>query len=413
MGASIHDSSHALGEFRSSYREHHGFVWHALHRFGLQPISIEDAVQDVFMVAYRRRDVRHGRSTKAWLYGIARRVASNHRRADRRHAARVEALAQTAGPGPRPIPEAIVELDRHLAALSSDDRELFVLSELEGLSGPEIAKLLGRNVNTVYTRIRKLRTDLPCDPRLPLARRARPRASNRGWAALLPMLNTTSLVKSTGLTVGVGGGTALGASLGAVAVAAVVGWSATRRPEAPAPNPVASVPSGHAAPEPSVPPRPPSVESLSAAVPVAVSAQAPVPPPHRTAPDLPSRSVVPESASPRRGVRSHASAPPRASRLAAENALLEDANEALREHDYATALRRSNEHATAFPQSVLADVGAVVRIRALCGLRKTPQARAEAKLLTARHPTMAVLRRLAKSCAVAPRDPTEVDTTGT
>lgn len=405
MGGSVQDSSFALREFRASYREHHGFVWHALYRFGLDTGTIEDAVQDVFMVAYRRRDVRRSRSTKAWLYGIARRVASNHRRAAGRHAARVEALAGTAAVGQRPTPEAVVDLDRHLSGLAPADRELFLLSELEGLSGPEIAKLLGCNVNTVYTRIRKLRTQLPDGTAISSARRARPRASKRGWAALLPVLETSSLAKGVGLGASVGSGATLGWSVvGALAVSAIVGWSVTRTGEVASPviDPASRthVPKGELTPLSPQPQVDAGAQALEAALPS----------------DTPEAKVLVERtsalASGRRSARQEKQAETRTSSLARENAMLEDANEALREHDYAMALRRADEHARTFPASVLADVASAVRIRALCGLGKTPQARAEARLLTARHPTMAVVRRLAKSCAASPRVPADLDTTG-
>ncbi len=44
-----------------------------------------------------------------------------------------------------------------LAEQPSDQREVFVLAELEGLSGPEIAAALGAKLNTVYSRLRLAR----------------------------------------------------------------------------------------------------------------------------------------------------------------------------------------------------------------------------------------------------------------
>jgi RNA polymerase sigma-70 factor (ECF subfamily) len=46
-----------------------------------------------------------------------------------------------------------------LDGLSDDKREVFVLTELEQLSAPEIGLLLELNVNTVYARLRAARAD--------------------------------------------------------------------------------------------------------------------------------------------------------------------------------------------------------------------------------------------------------------
>ena len=156
MSEMVQVADDALRDFRSVYRAHHGLVWHALFRFGVTPNAIEDAVQDVFVVAYRRRLDYAGPSTKAWLYGIARRVASNYRRSNRRRVQRHRAIAAT---GRRSSSagthEAIHSLDRYLASLRADDRELFILSELEGMTAPEIADTLGCSIGTVASRLHR------------------------------------------------------------------------------------------------------------------------------------------------------------------------------------------------------------------------------------------------------------------
>jgi RNA polymerase sigma-70 factor (ECF subfamily) len=49
-------------------------------------------------------------------------------------------------------------LHRLLDSLDDDKREVFVLSELEEMSGPEIAEALQLNLNTVYARVRAARS---------------------------------------------------------------------------------------------------------------------------------------------------------------------------------------------------------------------------------------------------------------
>ena len=64
---------------------HFDFVWRSLGRLGVPPEGIEDAAQDVFLVVHRRLADFEGRSSlTTWLYGIALRVARDHRRRQRR-----------------------------------------------------------------------------------------------------------------------------------------------------------------------------------------------------------------------------------------------------------------------------------------------------------------------------------------
>ena len=79
-------------DFVAVYRKHVGLVWRALRSAGLPDTVLEDATQEVFLTYYRRRDEFRGDSSVGtWLWGIARRVASNHRRGERRFARRLAA----------------------------------------------------------------------------------------------------------------------------------------------------------------------------------------------------------------------------------------------------------------------------------------------------------------------------------
>jgi RNA polymerase sigma-70 factor (ECF subfamily) len=53
--------------------------------------------------------------------------------------------------------EGVKLLDAVLGELDEDLREVFVLSELEQMSAPEVALALSLNVNTVYSRLRTAR----------------------------------------------------------------------------------------------------------------------------------------------------------------------------------------------------------------------------------------------------------------
>jgi RNA polymerase sigma-70 factor, ECF subfamily len=119
----------------------------------------------VFVVVHRRFGAWDQRaSLRAWLFGVAKRVASKHRRGIERHARKVAALP--APISPRELDERVadrVRLARIAAAideLAPERREVYVLAELEGLSAPEIADALGCKLNTVYSRLRRARADL-------------------------------------------------------------------------------------------------------------------------------------------------------------------------------------------------------------------------------------------------------------
>ena len=149
--------------FPDLYDDHIDLVWRALRRLGVADASLEDAAQEVFVVAHRKLDTFEGRSSvSTWLYGISVMVARNFRRTARRHAeAPLEPRDEESHAS---VPDEVSEagqasriVERLLESLSEEKREVFVLAELEELSGPEIAATLGLNINTVYARLRAAR----------------------------------------------------------------------------------------------------------------------------------------------------------------------------------------------------------------------------------------------------------------
>jgi RNA polymerase sigma-70 factor, ECF subfamily len=145
------------------YEEHFEFVWRYLSRLGLPAHGLDDAVQDVFVVAYRRMAQFEGRSSlRTWLAGIAMRVAAEHRRRLRVKDEQVppgEDIVD-AHPGPHEAAvasEALRMVDELLGKLDEERRAVFVLADLEGMSAPEISQALGIKLNTVYSRLRTAR----------------------------------------------------------------------------------------------------------------------------------------------------------------------------------------------------------------------------------------------------------------
>jgi RNA polymerase sigma-70 factor (ECF subfamily) len=159
-------------DFDAFYREHFRFVWRIVRRLGIDGHQVDDAVQDVFLVVHRRLGDFEGRSAaKTWLYGIVRRVVADHRRTLRRKPGHDTAAAPPesdldAITGGEPSPQASVEqaervrlLHRLLGELDEDKCEVFILSELEGLTMAEIAEALDVNANTIASRLRAARRE--------------------------------------------------------------------------------------------------------------------------------------------------------------------------------------------------------------------------------------------------------------
>lgn len=150
-------------EFEALYTEHFAFAWRMLLHFGVAEGQVEDAVQDVFVVVHRRLDRWDRRSARSWLYGIARRVAADHRRARARHQRKLDALPKAQAPTlERQIAdrELLAMLEAALAKLDPGPREVFVMAEIEGMSAREIAELLELNPNTIASRLRRARAEL-------------------------------------------------------------------------------------------------------------------------------------------------------------------------------------------------------------------------------------------------------------
>jgi RNA polymerase sigma-70 factor, ECF subfamily len=154
-----------LADFRTVYREHARFLYAILRRLRVPDHEVGDALQEVFLVAYRRRaSFTASAPLRSWLYGIALRVARSYNRkaAVRRFffaAGREEgdAAAPTHDHDQVERKEALAIIDALLEQLPRKQREVFVLAELEGLTAQEIAPALGCNVNTVYSRLRLAR----------------------------------------------------------------------------------------------------------------------------------------------------------------------------------------------------------------------------------------------------------------
>jgi RNA polymerase sigma-70 factor, ECF subfamily len=145
------------------FRDHVEAIWLLVARLGVPRHSIDDIVQEVFITVSRRRaDIAEGQA-RAFLLSTAVRLSANYRRRAhvRREVGGIE-LEQNASPQPN-AEQLLTEkrmrelLERTLGHLSEAHRTVFVLYELEGLSGKEIAAALGLPANTVASRLARAR----------------------------------------------------------------------------------------------------------------------------------------------------------------------------------------------------------------------------------------------------------------
>jgi RNA polymerase sigma-70 factor (ECF subfamily) len=154
-------SSDAVREFTVVYEAHFDFVWRSLRRLGVPHATLDDAVQEVFIVVHRRlAEFEHRSTLKTWLFGIAVHVAQKAARDPRRQS--LEDLPEPPVQATSPQDEAsrreaIRLLYAILDELDSEKRAVFVMCELEQMTAPEMAEALGVPLNTVYSRLRAAR----------------------------------------------------------------------------------------------------------------------------------------------------------------------------------------------------------------------------------------------------------------
>ncbi len=149
-------------DFAGLYAMFHDGLRRTLACLGVPPAAVDDALQEVFVVVHRRLDdPARVHCLKGWMYGIARRIAWRHHRTASRHAHKLAAVEPPVEPASLDEVlarnEAIDFMHRFLSTLDDDQREVFVLAEIEGLSAPEIATVVEAKLNTVYSRLRLAR----------------------------------------------------------------------------------------------------------------------------------------------------------------------------------------------------------------------------------------------------------------
>jgi RNA polymerase sigma-70 factor (ECF subfamily) len=158
--------------FEAVYTECFHDVSRWARAMGGNEADLDDLAQDVFLIVRRKLPRFDGHNLRGWLYRITQRTVRDHRRAawfrsllgPRASRDPERALLGVVEPGPGPAErleqrEAERTLSIALSRMRDKHRAVFVLFEIEGYSGDEIAALEGVRVNTIWTRLHHARKD--------------------------------------------------------------------------------------------------------------------------------------------------------------------------------------------------------------------------------------------------------------
>ncbi|MGC4066764.1 MAG: sigma-70 family RNA polymerase sigma factor [Polyangiaceae bacterium] len=164
-----------ISAWRSLHRDYSHTVVAFLRRLGVSESDIDDASQEVFLQLFRSLGQFRGDcELKTWIYRLCATHASRLRRRKRLLTRIVDVFTRASDtePAAKGTEEALVArtlLDRAMTRLSERERLVFVLFELEGLSGAEVAAIAGCPINTVWRRLsdarRRLKEALEQDSR--------------------------------------------------------------------------------------------------------------------------------------------------------------------------------------------------------------------------------------------------------
>lgn len=155
------DEPEASERFRTIYDANYSrLVGYAMRRVS-SPEDAADAVAETFLIAWRRLDqVPVGVDARLWLYGTARRVLANQRRAGLRRTRLSERLAvelSTATVNPTDGRDESAAAAHAFRRLSRSDRDLLGLVAWEGLTPSELGSVLGCSANAAKIRVHRAR----------------------------------------------------------------------------------------------------------------------------------------------------------------------------------------------------------------------------------------------------------------
>lgn len=156
------------GQFREIYETWFDDVVGWLYALGAPPSETEDLAQEIFIVVRRKLAQFDGGNLAGWLYRIAQLTVRDHRRRSwfknlvlRRQEVDLSKMPHEAANPARNFEDAETRRQFQLMVSKMHGKLVttFILFEIEGYSGEEIARIQDIPVGTVWTRLHKARKE--------------------------------------------------------------------------------------------------------------------------------------------------------------------------------------------------------------------------------------------------------------
>lgn len=144
------------------YRDHADRVYGLCLRMTGDRVRATELAQDAFVRAWEQlHRLRPEVDPGAWLWRLATNVVLNALRSERRRHARVAPVPDPAllerVPLGTPLPVRRLSIEAAVAALPTRARAVYLLHDVEGFTGPEVAEMLAIAEGTVRAHLHKAR----------------------------------------------------------------------------------------------------------------------------------------------------------------------------------------------------------------------------------------------------------------
>lgn len=126
----------------------------------------DDILAETFIIAWRRLEDVPPDAPRPWLIGIARNVARNASRSQRRRDAGLDAFLAGRPAvsvdlnGSRPPLELVEQVTSAFGHLGADDQEVILLAAWDGLTGRDLGAVLGMSAGRAADRLHRARVRL-------------------------------------------------------------------------------------------------------------------------------------------------------------------------------------------------------------------------------------------------------------
>ena len=144
--------------WRELHRTYGGVAWAFLARLGVPRASLDDTTQEVFLQVFRNLASFRGEADfRTWLYRVCMTQARKARRRAHLRSVLHQLFARTERDdqfATQRLPDSAEQrIEAALAQLSEGERAVFVLYELEGVPGKDVAEMVGCSEASVWRRL--------------------------------------------------------------------------------------------------------------------------------------------------------------------------------------------------------------------------------------------------------------------